>query len=151
MHLNALQWLQLTKFSTGVAVNLLMLLALVHICFPRARSRTRKFFEMSGYRPADKAYIQTWDDGYYIFFWTVIFTGLRVVTMDFLLRPLIVMTGIRSPKAQTRFAEQGWLFLYYSASWAMGMVSPIKLSLLVPCDLNISRSTSMPIPVTGST
>ena len=139
------------RFSTGVAVNLLMLLALVHICFPRARSRTRKFFEMSGYRPADNAYVQTWDDGYYIFFWTVIFTGFRVVTMDFLLRPLIVLAGIRSPKAQTRFAEQGWLFLYYSASWAMGMVSPIELSVIVPRKLKVSRSTSMPIPATGST
>lgn len=85
---------------------------------------------MSGYNPADDSYVQTWDDGYYVFFWIVVFTGARVATMDFLLRPIAKWAGIRTAKGRTRFAEQGWVLLYPSASWAMGMVcSPSRSSL----------------------
>lgn len=79
---------------------------------------------MSGYIPADNTYVQTWDDGYYVFFWIVVFTGARVAIMDFLLQPFAKWGGIRTSKGRTRFAEQGVVFLYYSASWTMGMVCP---------------------------
>jgi acyl-CoA-dependent ceramide synthase len=83
---------------------------------------------MQGYNPTENSYIQTWDDGYYLLFWIVVFTGARVAVMDFLLWPLAKWGGIRTAKGRTRFAEQGWLFLYYSASWSTGMVSSSSMS-----------------------
>ncbi len=78
---------------------------------------------MSGYDPSDNTYIQTWDDAYYVFFWVVVFTGARAATMDFVLKPFAEWGGIQTKKGRTRFAEQGWLFVYYSGFWTLGMVS----------------------------
>jgi very-long-chain ceramide synthase len=55
--------------------------------------------------------------------WIVVFTGLRVAAMDYILAPFAKWAGIRSKKGQVRFAEQGWLFLYDSTFWSLGMVS----------------------------
>ena len=107
----------------GISVNLLLLLALAHICFPRARRYSRKFFEMSGYDPSNNTYVQTWDDAYYVFFWVVLITGARAATMDFVLKPFAEWGGIRTKKVRTRFAEQGWMFVYYSGFWSLGMVN----------------------------
>lgn len=128
----------LTESYIGISVNLLLLLALAHICIPRARSRTRKFFEMSGYNPSDNTFVQSWDDAYYVFFWIVVFTGVRAATMDFVLKPFAAWGGIQTKKGRTRFAEQGWLFVYYSGFWALGMVSTYRLSYPIPdCDQSI--------------
>lgn len=39
--------------------------------------------------------------------------------MRFVFYPLARWFGIRSSRAVVRFAEQGWLLLYYSASHAL--------------------------------
>jgi very-long-chain ceramide synthase len=59
----------------------------------------------------------------------VIFTGLRVATMDYVLDPLARSGGIKSKKGLDRFKEQGWLIVYYSGSWALGTVGMIWKSL----------------------
>ena len=43
--------------------------------------------------------------------------------MDYLLTPLAQIAGIEKKKGRVRFAEQAWIFLYYSAFWSLGMVS----------------------------
>ncbi|KAL0258251.1 Sphingosine N-acyltransferase lag1 [Diplodia seriata] len=116
-----------------ISVNLLLLLALTHACFPRARTTTRKFFELSYYDAATGKYTHGWDDFPFVFFGIVVFTALRAATMDFVLKPLARLGGIQKKKATVRFAEQGWLLVYCSISWTLGMYinynSPYWLNL----------------------
>jgi acyl-CoA-dependent ceramide synthase len=77
---------------------------------------------MSYYDEAEDNYTQGFDDFNFVFFWLVIFTGLRVAIMEYVLRPCARAGGIMSKKGTTRFAEQAWMFLYYAASWSLGMV-----------------------------
>ena len=109
---------------TGIAVNLLLLLSLTHLSFPRARRRTRTFFELSYYDSTTGRYTQGWDDLYFVMFWITVFIGLRVAIMDYVLMPLARASGIQKKKARVRFAEQAWLLLYSSIFWSLGMVSP---------------------------
>ena len=113
---------RLTVMLKGLAANLLALLALTHLCFPRARRHTRKFFRLSYYNPDTDRYKLGWDDLPLIFYWIVVFTGLRASMMDYALTPLAQLAGIGKKKARVRFAEQAWIFLYYSAFWSIGMV-----------------------------
>lgn len=105
----------------GISVNLISLLLLTHICFPRARSRTTKFFHMSYYNADSNMYGCGTDDLPFVIFWTVVFTGLRVAVMDYLLDPLARLGGIRTKKGLDRFKEQAWLIVYYTGSWSLGM------------------------------
>jgi acyl-CoA-dependent ceramide synthase len=106
----------------GISVNLLSLLFLTHIFFPRARDRTTKFFHMSYYNPESDMYGCGTDDLPYVMFWTVAFTGLRVAVMEYLLDPLARLGGIRTKKGLDRFKEQAWLIIYSTGSWSLGMV-----------------------------
>ncbi|KAK4989328.1 Sphingosine N-acyltransferase lag1 [Elasticomyces elasticus] len=110
-----------TLTSSGLSINLLLLLVLTHICFPRARRRTSKFFELSYFDSASGTYTQGWDDLDLVAFWIVVFTGLRAAAMDCLLIPFARWGGIQKKKATIRFAEQAWLFLYYAVFWSLGM------------------------------
>lgn len=106
----------------GLAVNLLMLLALTHLCFPRARRHTQKFFQLSYHNPSSGKYTIGWDDLPLVFYWIIVFTGLRAAVMDYVLEPLAQAAGIDKKKDKVRFAEQAWIFIYYTASWCLGMV-----------------------------
>lgn len=55
-------------------------------------------------------------DAFLIAWWTIAFCFLREASMRFVFYPLARWFGIRSSRAVVRFAEQGWLLLYYSAS-----------------------------------
>ncbi|KAF9701767.1 hypothetical protein EKO04_000905 [Ascochyta lentis] len=105
----------------GISVNLISLLFLTHVFFPRARDRTTKFFHMSYYNPETNMYGCGTDDLPYVIFWTVAFTGLRVAVMDYMLDPLARLGGIRTKKGLDRFKEQAWLIVYYTISWSLGM------------------------------
>lgn len=107
----------------GIAVNLLTLLFLTHILFPRARHHTQKFFSISYYNARTHKFALGWDDLYFVLFWIVLFTGLRCATMDYVLAPLAGWAGIAKKKPQVRFAEQAWILLYPGFSWSCGMVS----------------------------
>ncbi|KAL2350100.1 TLC domain-containing protein [Cryomyces antarcticus] len=104
-----------------LSVNLLLLLTLTHVSFPRARWRTRKFFELSYYDASSGLYVQGWDDFCLVSLWIVVFTGLRAAVMDYVLIPFARWGGIEKKKARIRFAEQAWLFLYYVMFWSLGM------------------------------
>ena len=113
---------QLIDQVTGLAMNLLLLLALTHLCFPRARRQTRKFFDLSYYNSSSHRYGLGWDDIFLVLFWIVVFTGLRVAVMDYILVPLAQNSGISKRKKKVRFAEQAWVLIYYGAFWSLGMV-----------------------------
>ncbi|KAG9206743.1 sphingosine N-acyltransferase lag1 [Epicoccum nigrum] len=105
----------------GISVNLLSLLFLTHVFFPRARDRTTKFFTMSYYNAETGMYGCGTDDLPYVIFWSVAFTGLRVAVMDYMLDPLARLGGIRTKKGLDRCKEQAWLIVYYTISWSLGM------------------------------
>ncbi|PSS28029.1 hypothetical protein M430DRAFT_132140 [Amorphotheca resinae ATCC 22711] len=111
----------IVEHQIGLSVNLLMLLSLTHICFPRARRHTRKFFELSYYNPESGEYYAGWNDAWMVFYWIVVFTGLRAAAMDYVLMPLAKRGGVKTGRDQTRFAEQAWLLIYYSVFWTLGM------------------------------
>lgn len=114
--------------AAGISVNLLSLLFLTHVFFPRARDRTTKFFTMSYYNPETNMYGCGTDDLPYVIFWSVAFTGLRVAVMDYMLDPLARLGGIRTKKGLDRFKEQAWLIVYYTISWSLGMVCLLRIS-----------------------
>lgn len=102
---------------------------MTHLCFPRARRHTRKFFELSYQNPESGKYTAGWDDIWMVSYWIVIFTGLRAAVMDYILTPIAQRGGIESKKDITRFSEQGWLLVYYIFFWSIGMVGCSKLWL----------------------
>ncbi|KAI9729845.1 MAG: sphingosine N-acyltransferase lag1 [Cirrosporium novae-zelandiae] len=110
-----------TEIACGLAVNLLSLLFLTHGMIPRARRHTTKFFTLSYYNQATGEYAIGWNDINMIFFYIIVFTGLRAVVIDYLLIPLAEWAGINKRKDKTRFAEQAWIFVYYGAFWSLGM------------------------------
>ncbi|KAF1945581.1 longevity assurance proteins LAG1/LAC1 [Clathrospora elynae] len=109
------------EHQIGISVNLLSLLVLTHMIFPRARSRTTKFFQMSYYNPDTNLYGCGTDDLPFVILWTVVFTGLRVSVMEYLLDPLARLGGVRTKKGLDRFKEQAWLIIYDTSMWALGM------------------------------
>ena len=99
-----------------------MLLALTHLCFPRARPHTRKFVELAYRDPATGRYAKGWDDGALVLCGVVVLTGLRGAAMEYVLAPLAQLGGIARRKERVRFAEQAWIFLCHSAWWALDLV-----------------------------
>jgi len=80
---------------------------------------------MSYYNPQTGQYGCGTDDLPFVAFWAVIFTGARVLVMEYLLDPLARAGGIRTRKGLDRFKEQAWLIVYYTVSWSLGMVQKI--------------------------
>ncbi len=104
--------------------------ACLHILSPQLRPHIGKFFSLSyaSSTSQQKIYTQGADDIYFITAWIIFFTALRAIVIDWGLQPLAKVLGVPK-KSHLRFAEQGWLFLYYSMLWALGMVSS---SMVVP-------------------
>ncbi|TVY48560.1 Sphingosine N-acyltransferase-like protein [Lachnellula occidentalis] len=111
----------ITEHQIGLAVNLLTLLSLTHLCFPRARRHTRKFFELSYLNFESGEYCAGWNDAWMVFFWITVFTGLRAAVIDHILIPFAKKGGVKTARDQTRFAEQAWLLVYYTIFWPLGM------------------------------
>lgn len=109
--------------GAGLSFNLLALLFLAHAFIPKARTITHKFFHLSYYNPKSGEYAIGIDDSYFILFCIVLFTGLRAGTMESLLAPLGKLQGITNRKELTRFTEQGWMIVYYTFFWSLGVVS----------------------------
>jgi acyl-CoA-dependent ceramide synthase len=98
------------------------------VAFPRVRHHTRKFFSISYYNEATGTFALGWDDIFFVFYWIIVFTGMRCAIMDYILTPVAAWAGIAQKKARIRFAEQAWILLYYGAFWSCGMVSPAPLN-----------------------
>ncbi|ORY17237.1 TLC domain-domain-containing protein [Clohesyomyces aquaticus] len=112
---------QICEHQIGISLNLLLLLFLTHICFPRARRRTSKFFHLSYYNAETNKYGCGTDDFAFVVLWVVIFTALRASVMDYILDPLARLGGVKSRKGLVRFKEQAWLIIYDSTFWSLGM------------------------------
>lgn len=124
----------LTIGPTGLSINCILFLTLTHLFFPRLRPRTIHYFTLSYHDQETGLYNQGWDDLKFVSLWIVVFTALRAATMDYLLVPVARFMGVNKRKATIRFAEQGWLLIYYAVFWTLGIVlcptvSPHSLNL----------------------
>ncbi|KAK0707204.1 TLC domain-containing protein [Apiosordaria backusii] len=104
----------------GLSFNLIALLFLAH-GMPRAREHTSKFFTLSYYNPNTGKYFLGSDDSYLILFFIVLLTGLRAGIMEYVLAPFARARGVNKKKDIVRFSEQGWLLVYYSFFWPLGV------------------------------
>ncbi|KAB5528930.1 TLC domain-containing protein [Coniochaeta sp. 2T2.1] len=111
----------LVENQIALSFNLIALLLLAHASMPKARSHTTAYFNLAYYNPESGRYGIGKDDGYFIFFCIMLFTGLRAATMEHLLAPFAKGQGISRRKEITRFSEQGWLLIYYSVFWTVGL------------------------------
>ncbi|KAJ1919542.1 Sphingosine N-acyltransferase lag1 [Mycoemilia scoparia] len=69
----------------------------------------------------DVRYYRGGSDIYVVLFWILGFTFLRNMVMNYILMPFARMYGVQKPKDLVRFAEQGWLTIYYSISFPAGL------------------------------
>lgn len=97
------------------------MLFFIHLMFPSARHHTQKFFRISYFNPKTSTYALGWDDIFFVFYWIVVFTGLRCAVMDYLLFPFAGFLGVKKRKPKVRFAEQAWICIYPTFSWSIGM------------------------------
>lgn len=97
-----------------------MLLA-VHNVYPSLRPYTSPFFQLSHYNPQTGTYVQGGRDIYFAIGSIVGFTAARAIAIDWILQPIARASGLK-PKTSLRFAEQGWLVVYYGGYWSFGMV-----------------------------
>lgn len=111
----------LTQMCPGISLNILGLLFCSHVFFPQARHHTRKFFRISYFNSATGKFALGWDDIFFVFYWIIVFTGLRCVVMAYVLGPFAAACGVKKKKAKVRFAEQAWILLYYTMFWSTGM------------------------------
>lgn len=116
--------------SLGLAINLLLLLAMTHMCFHRARRHTRKFFQLSYHNPTTGRYALGQDDILMVSYWIVVLIGLRAAVMDYILAPLAQAAGVEKKNHQVRFAEQAWVLIYSTTFFSLGMV--IRIPSRVP-------------------
>ena len=97
------------------------MLVAVHNVYPSLRPYTSAFFKLSHYNPEKGTYVQGWGDIYFAAGSIVGFTALRAITIDWIFQPIARAAGLKR-KASIRFAEQGWLLVYYGGFWSYGMV-----------------------------
>jgi very-long-chain ceramide synthase len=107
--------------SQELSSSLILLVISIHALSPQSRIHTRKFLQLSYPAEAEHTYTQGLDDVYFVFAWVVNFTALRAISIEHVLQPLAGPLGV-AHKNHLRFAEQGWMVLYYSYFWTLGMV-----------------------------
>ncbi|KAE8350000.1 TLC domain-containing protein [Aspergillus coremiiformis] len=105
----------------GLSSTLIACLLLTHLGVPSLRPYTSRFFRLSYYNPRTKKYASGFDDFYFMSFWTILLTGLRAGVIEYILAPLARRWGVSRRKDATRFAEQGWMVMYYNVVWPLGM------------------------------
>ena len=105
----------------GISLTIVAMLFAVHDLYPSLRDYTTPFFRLSYYKPARGTYVQGWDDIYLVTGLIVAFTAIRAITIEWIFGPIARKAGLKS-KTAVRFAEQGWLLVYYGGFWSFGMV-----------------------------
>ncbi|KAM4067332.1 TLC domain-containing protein [Hirsutella rhossiliensis] len=116
---NFANWL--LDIQIAISFNLVALLFLTHLCVPKARYYTSKFFLSSYYNSTTGKYAAGGDDFFFLGFCVVLFTGVRACFMKYILAPLARRWGISKRKDVARFSEQSWLLCYYSVFWTLGL------------------------------
>jgi acyl-CoA-dependent ceramide synthase len=93
----------------------------VHNLYPSLRTYTTPFLHLPHYQPAKGTYVQGMDDICYLVTGVLMFTAVRAATIEWLFEPIAHWCGLKG-KPALRFAEQGWLVVYYFTFWSYGTV-----------------------------
>lgn len=80
-----------------------------------------KFIHLSYLNPSTGDYYKGWDDLYFVIFWVLVWLILRGLLMQIFWNPLGKSLGLKKPKKLQRFSEQGWILVYCSVFWCMGV------------------------------
>ncbi|KAI2637811.1 longevity-assurance protein [Hypomontagnella submonticulosa] len=107
--------------QTNLSFNLIGVFLLTHLFAPSTRPLTSKFFFLSGYNPTTEKYAVSHGDICFVAFCVVLFSGIRAGSMKYILAPLARHWGVARSKHVTRFAEQGWMLMYNTVFWSLGM------------------------------
>ncbi|KAJ2780847.1 Sphingosine N-acyltransferase lag1 [Coemansia javaensis] len=101
----------------------LALLALIHAHDRLVAGNASPVVHLKHRVPGDAQgrYYRGADDVYYIAYWVVAFTLIRIVAINRVLIPFARACGVRSARKLTRFGEQGWLTVYYILSLSAGL------------------------------
>ncbi|ORZ29747.1 TLC domain-domain-containing protein [Catenaria anguillulae PL171] len=103
--------LSLACLSALLSPTLPALLPLAHLVMPYRHATSPSASGLYAKGPADLAFILGG-----VLFWTL----ARALTIDYLLKPLGKRLGCRRSLID-RFGEQGWLVIYYSLSFSIGL------------------------------
>lgn len=112
----------LLTIRKGLSFNFLGILLLTHVFTPSAQPFTSKFITLSGYNPTTGKYGVNQGDIGFVTFCIVLFSGIRAGSMKYVLTPLARHWGVTKNKDITRFSEQGWMLMYNTVFWTLGMV-----------------------------
>ncbi|XXH01573.1 hypothetical protein Hte_007933 [Hypoxylon texense] len=117
--MNSARWL--FDNQTGLSFNFIGILLLTHLFMPLARPFTSKFITLSGYNPTTGKYAVHHGDINFVTFCIILFSGIRAGSMKHVLAPLAKHWGVARNKTVTRFSEQGWMLMYNTVFWTLGM------------------------------
>ncbi|KAK3717679.1 Sphingosine N-acyltransferase lag1 [Vermiconidia calcicola] len=130
------------EHQLGLSLNLILLVFMSWSLFPSLRERLDALFMLS-YRTEQQAgmFGQGPRDLWLVAAFIVFFTGVRAFMLDYVLIPLAGRLGVMKSKARVRFAEQGYLLLYYLMFWNFGLYLFIRDTPGSLPSPNISNST----------
>ena len=122
-------------------------MASLHSLFPPVRQYTQLFYKLP-YPSGNGQYVQGADDGLFVLGWLILMTALRATTIEGIYQ-LVTQLRLVSKKACMRFAEQGFLVLYYGASFSIGMVGVLNSFHHIRSSDESSNSTFSRLPHIG--
>ena len=116
----------IVEHQLGLSVNLCLLVGLSWLLFPSLRPWMSAFLAPSykiatSHSTGQGLYGQGPRDLHLALSFVVIFTAIRAFTLEHVLIPVASLLGIRRQKGRVRFAEQGYLLLYYVIYWTWGL------------------------------
>ncbi|KAM0715207.1 hypothetical protein Q7P37_009672 [Cladosporium fusiforme] len=110
---------ELVEHQLGLCINGILVVIISYLLFPELREIAGGFFILSYFE--DGLYGIGPRDLMLVLGFIVFFTAIRVIFLDYLLRPLATRLGITKTRIQARFAEQSYMILYYTLYWLWGM------------------------------
>lgn len=66
----------------------------------------------------------------FLAFYVLVFSFIRQAALYYIIKPIAIRVGIRGERKLERFMEQGYAFMYWSTSSAIGLVSAVSLLLM---------------------
>ena len=114
-----------------VSCSLILWVIIIHSLVPSVRSYTRLFYQLP-YARGNGQYVQGSEDALFVLGWLVLMTAIRATIIECVYE-IITRLRLMSRKASMRFAEQGFLLIYYVTSFSIGMVRIPSLHL---CRIN---------------
>lgn len=125
------QVMMLTEDSRvlGISLTILTMIFAVHNLYPSLRPYTMPFLQLPHYDTTKGAYVQGWNDIYFIISSILAFTAVRAIVIDWIFEPIARNKGLKR-KPAIRFAEQAWLLVYDSTFWSYGMVRTLAKRII---------------------